>query len=79
MSRSRISLNIALTLKPAVPHPGFGCPPVISFNPRYPVLYNTGFKNPNGDFPFAMRTSFKSATTAANVGVEALVPPIAYP
>lgn len=33
-----------------------------------------GLRNPNGDFPAAMRASLRSATTPEKVGEEALVP-----
>jgi hypothetical protein len=53
-------------VKPLVEQPGFE-PEVMSFNPGIPLEYKKGFKKPRGFLPFAMRWSFKSDTTAANV------------
>ena len=50
-------------------------PTVISFRPATPTLYSSGFKNPSGGSPALIRTSLSSATTPANVGEDADVPP----
>ena len=55
-----------VALKPFVEQPGFE-PIVMSFNPRFPLEYNQGFKKPKGLLPQAIRWSFKSETTDANV------------
>jgi hypothetical protein len=58
---------------PVVPQP-IADPFTTSINPLYPTLYNQGFRNPMGGFPFAIRSSFTKLKIEATVGVLALVP-----
>jgi len=48
----------------------------MSFNPKNPLEYRKGFKNPKGGKPAFRRTSFNKATNPANAGDEAEVPPM---
>lgn len=47
---------------------------MISFSADAPCEYRSGFRNPSEGSPASSRLSFRSATTLANVGVDALVP-----
>jgi hypothetical protein len=66
---------VPLTLNPGVPHPG-AFPAVISLNALSPTWYINGLRNPRGGLPVAIRASFSKATSPANVGADADVPPM---
>lgn len=63
------------TLNPVVPQPEL-CPTVMSLKPPTPLEYSRGFKKPRGGCFLERRTSLRSATTPANAGEDAEVPPI---
>ena len=62
-------------MNPGVPHPG-AFPAVISLNALSPTLYIKGLRNPRGGLPEVIRASFSRATSPANVGADADVPPM---
>lgn len=47
----------------------------MSLKPGTSVEYSSGFRKPSGALPLAILTSLRSETTAANVGLDAEVPP----
>ena len=56
-----------------MPQPGL-LPDVMSLSAAAPCEYSMGFKKPRGLLPAFRSASLRSATTDANVGLDALVP-----
>ena len=56
-----------------MPQPGL-LPDVMSLSAAAPFEYRSGLRKPSGAWPALRRASLRSATTLANVGLDALVP-----